>query len=71
MSEMDRGEGRGARRDAPWSTDAGPEPAWAEAIRRGRKARGDQLREVFATFADEDPASLTPKPPESREGDRP
>jgi hypothetical protein len=47
----------------PWSdagpepgwSDAGPEPAWADAIRRGRKARGDQLREVFATFGDDGP----------------
>ena len=41
--------------EAPWSVDAGPEPEWAEAIRRGRKARGDRLREVFAAF-DDDPA---------------
>lgn len=39
--------------EAPWSPDAGPEPEWAEAIREGRKARGDRLREVFATFDDD------------------
>jgi hypothetical protein len=47
--------------EAPWSVDAGPEPEWAEAIRRGRKARGDRLREVFATF-DGDPAPTTSRP---------
>jgi hypothetical protein len=41
--------------EAPWLVDAGPEPEWAEAIRRGRKARGDRLREVFAAL-DDDPA---------------
>lgn len=27
-----------------------PEPEWADAIRRGRRARADRLRSVFATF---------------------
>ena len=70
MSEMEREEGRRSAHEAPWAADAEPEPAWAEAIRTGRKARGDRLREVFATFADEDPATLTPARPEPREGDR-
>lgn len=70
MSGMERDEDRGSARDAPWAADAGPEPTWAEAIRLGRKARGDRLREVFATFADEDPVTLTPVRPEPREDDR-
>lgn len=59
------GEGeRGRRRSRPASEDdrepagaAGvsslrgePEPEWADAIRRGRQARADRLRSVFATF---------------------
>ncbi len=46
---------------APWPRDAGPEPGWAEAIRQGRKARGDNLRAVFASFGEEDPTP-TPEP---------
>jgi hypothetical protein len=42
---------------APWSADTEPEPAWADAIRRGRKARGDRLRTVFAAFGDDDPST--------------
>jgi hypothetical protein len=57
-SDEDRTNGG---QEAPWSVDAGPEPEWAEAIRRGRKARGDRLREVFATF-DDDPAPETSPP---------
>jgi len=30
--------------------DGEPEPDWAEEIRAGRRARGDRLRDVFATF---------------------
>lgn len=53
MSAMDReGEGTG-RLSMPWSRDAGPEPEWAEAIRQGRRARGDRLRDVFSTFGDD------------------
>ncbi len=37
--------------------DAEPEPGWADAIREGRKARGERLKEVFASFDDEDPRS--------------
>ncbi len=29
--------------------DAEPEPEWADAIREGRKARGERLKEVFAS----------------------
>jgi hypothetical protein len=54
---------------APWSADAGPEPAWADAIRRGRKARGDRLRAVFDTFGDDDRATLAPSRPASDEDD--
>jgi hypothetical protein len=32
---------------SPWTPDQGPEPAWAEAIRRARKARGERLRAIF------------------------
>jgi hypothetical protein len=41
-----------------------PEPDWAEEIRARRRARGDRLREVFATFDDEPgrPASDTQEP---------
>ncbi len=56
---------------APWSPDAEPEPAWADAIRRGRKARGDRLREVFDRFGDEDSAASAPSRPASDEGDGP
>ena len=38
---------------APWTPDEGPEPAWADAIRRGRKAHADRLREVFDRFGDD------------------
>ena len=62
MSDMHPDEDRTAGgQEAPWSVDARPEPEWAEAIRRGRKARGDRLREVFATFND-DPAPKTSPP---------
>ncbi|HEY5905399.1 MAG TPA: hypothetical protein VIX39_06280 [Actinomycetota bacterium] len=54
MSDMHPDEDRTAGgQETPWSVDAGPEPEWAEAIRRGRKARGDRLREVFAAFDDD------------------
>lgn len=59
---MDReGEGTGRSR-SPWSRDAEPEPEWAEAIREGRRVRGDRLREVFATFGDDEPAMRPPRP---------
>jgi hypothetical protein len=45
---------------APWAPDEEPEPAWADAIRRGRKARGDRLREVFDRFGDEGSAASDP-----------
>ena len=42
------------------TTPAGePEPAWADAIRRGRRTRAERLREVFARF-DDDPAEEGP-----------
>jgi hypothetical protein len=66
---MDRREERATGADTPWSADAGPEPEWAEAIRRGRKARGDRLREVFAAFDDDAEPSRRPRRPEGREGD--
>jgi hypothetical protein len=45
--------------------DQEPEPDWAEQIRAARKARGDKLRGVFASFDEDDPASPLPakKPP--------
>jgi len=36
-----------------------PEPAWADAIRRGRRTRAERLREVFAGF-DDDPVEGGP-----------
>ena len=71
MSDMDPREERTANREVPWSADDGPEPRWAEEIRKGRKERGDRLREVFATFGDDDrpPSSRTPRRPAGREGD--
>ena len=54
---------------APWSPDEGPEPAWADAIRRGRKARGDRLREVFDRFGDDDADATARSRPASDEGD--
>ena len=44
--------------DTPWRTspdDADePEPDWAEQIRARRRARADQLREIFASFEEND-----------------
>lgn len=40
-----------------------PEPDWAEEIRARRRARGDRLREIFATF-DEEPARRPADPQE-------
>lgn len=42
-----------------------PEPDWAEEIRARRRARGDRLREIFATF-DEDPGQAGSDPQEPR-----
>lgn len=60
MRPMEPGDDRPEGRRAQWSP-AGeePEPDRAEAIRRGRTARGDRLRQVFAAFADDDPSSIT------------
>ncbi len=58
-------------RVVPWSSDAEPEPAWADAIRRGRKARGDRLREVFDRFGEVDSSASAPLRPASDEGDGP
>ena len=54
---------------APWAPDEEPEPAWADAIRRGRKARGDRLREVFDSFGDEESVALGPTSPTNDEVD--
>jgi hypothetical protein len=40
-----------------------PEPDWAEEIRARRRARGERLREIFATF-DEEPPRRPADPPE-------
>jgi len=53
----------------PWSADTGPEPAWADAIRRGRKTRGDLLRALFDTFGDDDPARVAPSRPADDEAE--
>jgi hypothetical protein len=60
VSGVDPEERSGPDPSAPWSADARPEPAWADAIRRGRKARGDRLRAVFDTFGDDDPTAIAP-----------
>lgn len=46
-----------------------PEPEWADAIRRGRRARADRLRSVFATFDGSTPGDGDAG--EAREGDAP
>jgi hypothetical protein len=46
-----------AEEPEPWSraeTDEEPEPDWAEQIRAARRSRGERLKDVFATFSDED-----------------
>jgi len=55
VSDMRSGAERETEPDVPWSTSRPPEPEpeWADAIRRGRRARVDRLREVFAAFADD------------------
>jgi len=63
VSGVDPSERHEPDPSAPWSADAGPEPAWADAIRRGRRARGDRLRAVFDTFGDDDPASAASSSP--------
>ena len=60
----------------PWTRDQGAdaeaEPDWAQGIRDRRKARGDRLREVFATFedaeADDDPSTPVPTQPQGPSG---
>lgn len=49
--------------DVPWDReerDAEPEPDWADAIRQGRKALGERLKDVFAAFDDDDPTTRPP-----------
>jgi hypothetical protein len=59
------------RSDMPWSPDDAPEPGWADAIRRGRRARGARLREIFAGFADDDgPGTLPSRRAAEREDGR-
>jgi hypothetical protein len=64
MAERDRTDDPApSRSSVPWDraqTDAEPEPDWAEAIREGRKARGERLKEVFADFDDDDPETRPP-----------
>jgi len=55
-NERDAPQPRERPTDAAVSPGADePEPDWAEEIRARRRARGDRLREIFATF-DEAPA---------------
>lgn len=72
---MGSGGERATEPDASWATNRRPEldlepdlelnpepePEWADAIRRARQARGDRLREVFATFGEDDPATRAPR----------
>jgi hypothetical protein len=61
MVERERPEELDA--SVPWDraqTDAEPEPDWADAIREGRKARGERLKDVFATFDEDDPETRPP-----------
>jgi hypothetical protein len=64
MAEPERPDDPAATsEDVPWDraqTDAEPEPDWAGAIREGRKARGERLKEVFASFEDDDPETRPP-----------
>ena len=69
MSRIEPDERPEQAPQAPWSPDEGPEPAWADAIRRGRKARGDRLREVFDRFGDDDADATTRPRPATDEGD--
>lgn len=53
-NERDASQPRERPADAAVSPGADePEPDWAEEIRARRRARGDRLREIFATFDDE------------------
>jgi hypothetical protein len=62
---------------APWwrEGDEEVEPDWADEIRALRRDRGDRLKDVFATFDDDDPSSVVPDdpspPPRSRANERP
>ena len=50
---------------------AEPEPEWADAIRRGRRSRAERLREVFATFDDEDVSAPRARRSDAEEPGRP
>ena len=50
-----------ADRPEPWSRGAEePEPDWAEQIRQRRRSRGERLKDVFATFNDEEQSKDPP-----------
>jgi hypothetical protein len=58
------------QRDDHWLREGEEEsePDWAEQIRAGRKARGDRLRDVFASFDDDEGRSVsTPTKPAAPE----
>ena len=62
MAARERPKDKEPAAEVPWDraqADAEPEPEWADAIRAGRKARGERLKDVFATF-DDDPATRPP-----------
>jgi hypothetical protein len=52
MPREDRRDVPGSGPVDPWSREAPeePEPDWAEQIRASRKARGERLKDLFATF---------------------
>ena len=63
MAERERPNDRAQAPEVPWDraqADAEPEPEWADAIRAGRRARGERLKDVFATFDDDDPETRPP-----------
>jgi hypothetical protein len=60
-------EGQPQEPAVPWAEAPGePEPDWAEEIRAGRRARGERLKELFATLDDEPGQGRAQAPPLTR-----
>jgi hypothetical protein len=71
MPREDHPDGPDTGSPDPWSREGPdePEPDWAEQIRQGRKARGERLKDLFATF--DQPGrvdEVVPDDPEEGEG---